>query len=257
MTAPILVTGGTGMLGTRVVQRLAERGSQVRALSRQARASGENVEYVAGDLAKGTGLDEAVAGVDVIVHCASAQRGDVEATRNLVTAAAAGGRRPHLVFISIVGVEGVPFGYFKAKLAAERVVEGSGLPWTILRATQFYDFILSGAKSLTRFPIVPVPKEFRCQAIDVQEVAARLVQLALSPPAGRVPDIGGPEQSSWEAMIRQYLRATHRRRLVVRLPLPGTRSIRAGGLTVSGQSADADGTAGRLTWEQFLAGKLA
>ena len=79
MTAPILVTGATGMLGTRVVQRLAERGSQVRVLSRRARASGENVEYVAGDLAKGTGLDEAVAGVDVIVHCASAQRGDATA----------------------------------------------------------------------------------------------------------------------------------------------------------------------------------
>jgi uncharacterized protein YbjT (DUF2867 family) len=211
------------------------------------------VEYVAGDLATGAGLDAALAGIDVIIHCASASKGDAEVARNLVRAATATGRRPHLVFISIVGVDGVRFGYFQTKLAAEKVVVESGLPWTIQRATQFYDYILNGARSLTRFPVVPVPRDFRVQAIDVAEVADRLVALALQPPAGRVPDLGGPEVSTWEEMTRQYLRATHRRRLVVPIPLPGTGPIRAGGLTVPERRSDTETTGGRQTWEEFLA----
>lgn len=244
----VLVTGGTGTLGTQVVLRLVERGCRVRVLSRKPPAGAAAVEFVAGDLVAGQGLDRAVAGVDVVVHCASASRGDVEATRNLVRAAAGRSPRPHLVFISIVGVDGVRFGYFRTKLAAERVVVESDVPWSLLRATQFYDFILGGARSMTRFPIVPVPGGFRCQAVDVGEVAARLVDIALGPPAGRVPDIGGPEVSTWADMIRQFLRATRRRRVVVPLPLPGMRAIRSGGLLLSEPGA---GT-GR-TWEEFLA----
>ena len=246
MTTPILVTGGTGTLGRHVVRRLVERGRPVRVLSHRAQLD-IDLDHVAGDLVAGTGLGEAIAGVDVIVHCASANRGDVEATRNLVRAAAAHGRRPHLVFVSIVGVDGVRFGYFRTKLAAEQVVVESGLPWTIQRATQFYDFILNGARSMARLPVVPVPKGFRCQAIDVSEVADRLVELALGPARGRVPDLGGPEVSTWAEMVRQYLRATGRGRPVLELPLPGTGAIRAGGLLVP------DGITGGRTWAQFLA----
>jgi uncharacterized protein YbjT (DUF2867 family) len=102
---------------------------------------------------------------------------------------------------------------------------------------------------MTRLPVVPVPSDFKCQAVDVREVAARLADLAVGPPAGRVPDIGGPEVSTWEAMVRQYLRATGRRRLVVPVPLPGMRAIREGGLLVAGGP---DSAAGRQTWEDFL-----
>jgi len=248
----VLVTGGTGTLGTHVVSGLLERGCHVRVLSRKLRAGGTAAEFVAGDLVTGVGLDRALADVGVIVHCASASRGDVEATRNLVRAAAARSPRPHLVYISIVGVDGVRFGYFRTKLAAERVVVESDVPWSLLRATQFHDYILSGARGMTRFPIVPVPSGFRCQPVEVAEVAGRLVDVALAPPAGRVPDIGGPEVSTWADMIRLYLEATHRRRLVVPLPLPGMRAIRDGGLVLSDRRA---GT-GR-SWKEFLADRLA
>jgi uncharacterized protein YbjT (DUF2867 family) len=248
----VLVTGGTGTLGTQVVRRLLERGCHVRVLSRRPPAAGAAAEFVAGDLVAGVGLDQAVADVDVIIHCASASRCDAEATRNLVRAAAARSPRPHVVPISIVGVGGVRFGYFRTKLAAEQVVVESDLPWSLLRATQFLDFILSGARSMTRFPIVPVPQGFRCQAVDVSEVAGRLVKIALAPPAGRVADIGGPEVSTWADMIRRYLEATHRRRLVVSLPLPGMGAIRDGALLLPDRRA---GT-GR-TWEEFLADRLA
>jgi uncharacterized protein YbjT (DUF2867 family) len=106
---------------------------------------------------------------------------------------------------------------------------------------------------LTRFPIVRVPKDFKVQAIDVREVADRLVDLALKPPAGRVSDIGGPEVSTRADMIRQYLRITRKRRLLVPILLPGTRAIRAGGLLLSEQPADKEQKAPRLTWEEFLA----
>jgi uncharacterized protein YbjT (DUF2867 family) len=224
----------------------------VRVLSRKQRAGSQGVEYVVGDLIAGTGVEEAVAGVAVIVHCASARKGDLDATRNLIKAATAQRRPPHLVYPSIVGVDGIGFGYFKTKLAAERLVADSGLPWTLQRSTQFYDFVLSGAKRTARLPIVLAPKGFLCQPIDPVEVADRLVGLALGPPSGRVPDIGGPEVSTWAEMVRQYLRAVGRRRPVVQVRLPGTRAIRAGGLLVK-QPA---GKLGVHTWQQFLAEKL-
>jgi uncharacterized protein YbjT (DUF2867 family) len=249
---PVLVTGGTGTLGTHVVQGLREHGRQVRVLSRKQRASSEGVRYVVGDLATGAGVEDAVAGADVIIHCASDRKGDVEATRTLVKAATAQGKRPHLVYISIVGADGIRFSYFKAKLAAEKVIAGSSLPWTVQRATQFYDFVLSGAASMARFPIVAAPKDFICQPIDPADVAHQLVQLALGPPSGRVPDIGGPEVSTWADMIRQYLHAAGRRRLVVEVRMPGTGAIRAGGLLVKDPAAKP----GVTTWQVFLASKL-
>jgi uncharacterized protein YbjT (DUF2867 family) len=241
----MLITGGTGRLGANVVRGLGERGCQVRVLSRKQRAGIEGVEYVVGDLATGTGVQEAVAGVEVIVHCASAKKGDVDATRNLIKAATAQRRLPHLVYISIVGADGIPFGYFKTKLAAEKLVADSGLPWTLQRSTQFYDFVLSGAKSTARFPIVLAPKDFLCQPIDPVEVADTLVDLALGPPSGRVPDIGGPDVSTWAEMVRQYLRAIGRRRPVVQVRMPGTRAIRAGGLLVK----EPAGEPGVHTWQ--------
>ena len=103
----------------------------MRVLSRKQRAGIQGVDYVVGDPATGTRVAEAVAGVEAIVHCASAKRGDVDATRNLIKAATAHRRPPDLVYISIMGVEGISFGYFKTKLVAEQLVVDSGLPWTL------------------------------------------------------------------------------------------------------------------------------
>jgi uncharacterized protein YbjT (DUF2867 family) len=252
----ILVTGGTGTLGTHVVQRLRERGCRLRVLSRKRRAGSSGVECLVGDLARGIGIGEAVAGADVIVHCASASKGDAGATRNLVKAAKAQKPSPHLVYISIAGVSGIRFGYFQAKLAAEKIVTDSGLPWTLQRATQFYDYLFGGAQSLTRLPIVPVPKDFRVQPIDPVEVANKLADLAIGPPSGRMPDIGGPEVSTWAEMTRQYLTATKRRRPVVEVWLPMMREIRAGALLVSAEAGGASKSYGKTTWNEFLQRRL-
>ena len=103
------------------------------------------------------------------MHCATSSSGDVQATHNLVRAAAQTGS-PHLVYVSIVGIDRIPaWGYVKAKLHCERIVADSGLPWTILRVTQFYEYLLSGLQKLARLPLVPAG--FLVQPIDPDEVA--------------------------------------------------------------------------------------
>src|SRR5205814_4804812 len=156
----------------------------------------------------------------------------------LVRAAARAGTR-HLVYISVVGADRVPvvsgtdramFGYFASKLAAERVVADSGLPWTTLRATQFHDLILMVAQQMAKLPVIPVPAGCRFQPIDAGEVADRLVELALGTPAGLVPDLAGPRVYKMAELLRGYLRASHRQRPIVPLWLPGraARALRAG-----------------------------
>ena len=148
-------------------------------LTRHSRQATDGIQFLTGDLRAGEGVDAAVAGVAAIVHCATSTKGDGEATSHLVQAAARAGS-PHLVYVSIVGVDHLPsWGYPKAKLQAERVVADFGLPWTILRATQFYDYVLAGLQRMARLPVVPVPAGFLVQPIDPDEVAARLVELTL------------------------------------------------------------------------------
>ena len=241
---PILVTGGTGTLGRVLVGQLTAAGHQVRVLSRKPAGT---PGHFTGDLSTGAGLAEAVAGTDVIVHCASDPRHwpvDIDGTRRLVEAARAAGA-PHLVYVSIVGVDRIPYGYYKAKLAAERVVEESGLPWTILRATQFHNLIAALAKVLTKSPVVPVPKGLSFQPCDIHEVAARLVELATAPATGRAPDFGGPEIRTAEELVKRY-----RHRPIVSVPLPGKvfRALR------SGANLAPDRRSGRITFEDFLSG---
>jgi uncharacterized protein YbjT (DUF2867 family) len=260
MTSPVLVTGGTGTLGRLVVPLLRDAGCDVRVLSRHSHQSKDGIEFVTGDLATGEGIDAAVQGAQIIVHLAGSNKGDEHTTRNLVQAASRA-EVQHLVYISVVGTDRVPvtgavdramFGYFASKRAAERVVIDSGLPWTALRATQFYDLFLMVARQLTKLPVVPVAAGFRFQPIDTGEVAARLVQLALAEPAGLVPDIAGPQVYEMAELLRVYLRVRGQHRLFVPVRLPGkaARAVRAGAILAPDQAV------GRRTWEEFLSDRL-
>ena len=200
VASPVLVTGGTGTLGRLVVARLQETGQSVRVLSRHPHGSVDGVEFVVGDLATGEGVPAAVAGAHTVVHCAGTPKRDAEQARTLVRAASRAGVR-HLVNISVVGADRIPvlsridralFGYYAAKWEAEQIVANSGVPWTTLRATQFHDLILTVARALSKLPVVPVFAGVRFQPVDAGEVAQRLVELALDPPAGLVPDLAGP-----------------------------------------------------------------
>ena len=255
--APILVTGGTGTLGRHVVERLRSTGHDVRILTRQSRRGEAGVQYVSGDLITGAGVDAAVAGVETIVHCAGTAKGNEEETRNLVRAAGKAGS-PHLVYISVVGTREIPlagaldramFGYFGSKLAAERLVESSGLPWTILRATQFHDLVTMVVEKMARLPVVPVPAGIRFQPVDAGEVADRLVELALGEPSGRVPDMGGPRVYLMADMVRAFQHSQGIRRPLLGMRLPGSaaRAFR-NGVNLAPHRA-----VGRRSWEDFMA----
>jgi uncharacterized protein YbjT (DUF2867 family) len=260
MTSPILLTGGTGTLGRLLVPLLRETGATVRILSRTAHEPTDGVEYVTGDLATGEGIDAALTGVETILHCAGSAKGDEEKARTLVRAAEAAGIR-HLVNISVVGADRVPvrsaidramFGYFAAQLAAERVIAESGVPWTTLRATQFHDFVLMTARQATKLPVAMSFAGVRFQPVDAGEVAERLVELTLDAPAGLVPDLAGPQVHDMKYLLRSYLQAAHKRRLIVPVRPPGA----AGKAFRAGANLAPERAVGRRTWEQFLAERV-
>src|SRR5438309_6600214 len=259
-SGPILVTGGTGTVGQRLVPLLREAGCEVRVLSRRSQEAADGIEFVRGDLNTGDGIEAAVAGAPTIVHLAGSQKGDGDRARNLVAAASTAGVR-HLVYISVVGVDRIPvvsgidramFGYFASKLAAEHIVTDSGLPWTILRATQFHDLLLTFAQALAKLPVVPTFGGFRYQPVDADDVAARLVQLTLGEPAGLVPDLGGPRVYTFADLLRSYLCANDQRRLIMPVWLPG----QAARTHRDGANLTPDHADGTRTWEEFLADRV-
>ncbi len=241
----ILVTGGTGTLGRLVAERLRADGHEVRVLSRHAQP------YAVDLIQGGSGLDAAVAGVDTIVHCASTPRGgDEKAAAHLIAAARRAGV-PHLVYISIVGVDVVPLGYYKTKYAVEKLVEESGLGWTILRATQFHDLLVQVFEAMSKLPVLLLPAGVSDQPVEVAEVADRLAELASGEPAGRVEDLGGPQVRAFPDLARAWLRATGRRRRLVTVPIPGraVRGFRSGGHLTPGNAV------GKGTFEEYLAAR--
>ena len=252
MTSPILVTGGTGTLGRPVVALLREVGREVRVLSRHEGAAEPGVAYVVCDLRAGDGLDAALVGVDTVVHLADGTKGDDAATARLVAAARRAGVG-HLVYISVVGADTVPVGWLRMKLAAEKAVAESGIPFTILRAAQFHDLVLTVARKMAKLPVVPSPGGLRFQPVDAADVAARLVELTLAGPSGLAADIAGPKVYPLADLTRSYLRASgkHRPMVPVRIPGKAGKAYRAGeNLTLSGASV------GTRTWEEFLAERV-
>ena len=240
----IAVAGGTGLVGTRTVAALRAAGHDPVPLARS----------LGVDLATRAGLDAALVGADAVVDVSnmvtlSGRRATAffeAATGNLVDAAGRAGVR-HLVTLSIVGVDRMPVGYYRAKLHQEEIALAGGVPATVLRATQFHQFaeqFLAG-----RAPVALVPRML-VQPVAAVEVAGELVRLAQGPAQGRAPDLAGPQQERLVDMVRRLRDARGARRRVVGLWAPvAAARLAAGGALLP----DTPGPRGHQTYAEWVA----
>ncbi len=250
----VLVTGGTGNLGQEVLAHLATRHFKLSLLSSRAdKPVNKDVTLFKGDLAANTGLSPAVRDADYVIHCASNplnhQETDIGGTQNLLDAIDRKITR-QLIYISIVGVDRSNYPYYRAKLAAENLIARSGIPYTILRATQFHSFILylirifSGSKPGR---ILRIPAGMNFQPVEITEVALQLTD-SLGKPGGLLPDFGGPEILSFEEMARNYSAITG----IECLKGPSTPIGELYDLFCSGINLCPENRKGRITWKDYL-----
>ena len=250
----VLVTGGAGALGSKVVPRLAARGHAVRVMTHSSRRV-VGADSIPGDLLTGEGLEAAVMGAECIVHLATSptkdtEKVDVEGTARLVDLARHTGVT-HLVYLSVAGVDRLPeYRYYQHKLGAERIVGESGVPWTIVRATQFYGFIDSLLRRAASYPVMVVPKGFQTQPIEIGEVANRVVEVVGRGPHQMIPEMGGPEVFTADQLAASWRAANNVHRPLLSLSLPGRMAskFKAGAITCP------EHRAGHITWAQWLAG---
>jgi len=210
----IVVIGGTGLIGSKTVAILRQGGHEVVAASPN---SGVNT-------ITGEGVKEAVAGAQVVIDLANSPSFEDTAVleffetagRNLLPAETAAGIRHH-VALSIVAIDRTDNGYFRAKLAQEKLIEASGIPYTIIRATQFMEFLRGIADSSADGNTVKLPP-ILFQPIAADDVAAIVADVALAAPRGGIVEIAGPERAPFNEIVARYLKAVGDPRQVVRDP---------------------------------------
>lgn len=218
----MVVTGGNGGLGSELVAQLRSGGAEVVPASRR----------TGFDLATGVGVADMLADADVIVHAATNlrfRRVDLNGTRRMVQVLTDAGRRPHVIYVSIVGCDLNPYPYYRAKHACEIVLRKSGLPVTVVRATQFHTLIAALA-GVARWPLAIVPPNAAAQPADRRWVAQQLADIVLGPvPDGyrRAADLAGPEVITVPEAVRLVCQH-HGRRIPRLISLPA-----AGGMLAS------------------------
>lgn len=245
----IVVAGGTGLVGSQVVARLRDAGHDVTSLSRR-----EGVDLITGD-----GLDAALTGADTVIDCSNvdtlskpkAVEFFTTVARNIGTAASKAGVS-HIVVLSIVGVDRIPFGYYEGKFAQEQEYRRNGVPVTILRATQFFEFAETNlARVPGPFAVIP---RMLSQPIASSEVTSVLIELATaSAPksaAESIVELAGPEQHQLVDLARRVSKARRMRKLVIPVTLPGAagRPMATGALRPEGN----DYRRGTITFDEWL-----
>lgn len=259
-TGKVLVLGGSGHLGVDIVARLLAAGRPVRVLSRQA-GNDERVEWMRGDLATGDGVEEAFHGVSQVIHAATnspiARRGaprlvdffnsptdvDIEGTRRALAVAHRNGV-DHFLFVSIVGLEDSKLPYSRVKLAGEHLVRQAPVSWSVVRSTPFFYLIARMFDRMHKWPVWALP-EAPFQPVDTRDAADHIVDCLHQSTRGVLPEIGGPETTSYADMARAHMAARHLSKRVFSFGLP-ERWARQAGIVCT------NGAHGVRSWEAWL-----
>ncbi len=232
----IAIVGGTGTVGAEATRALAERGHAVRVLSRHA------PEYPV-DLTTGDGLQRALAGVDVVIDAAQGSRKVlVEGAERLSAAEVAAGVKHH-IGVSIIGIDRVGGPYYTAKLEQEAEIARSGVPWTIVRATQFHTLLARAFATSAKLGLLP-SAGFPLQPVDPAEVGCALADTAETEPSLDITQFAGPEVLSARELAHRWRTCTGSH--AVPVPVPATRALRDGGLT------NPQAWRGRVTFDDWL-----
>ncbi|MBB4374791.1 uncharacterized protein YbjT (DUF2867 family) [Bradyrhizobium sp. cir1] len=255
-----LVTGGTGHLGRDIVDRLVRNGRRVRVFARAPRTRSD-VEWAIGDLATGAGLRDALHDVDTVINAATwspiARRGgirpidfftspsavDVEGTERLLSLSGESGVQ-HFLHVSIVGLDEATLPYARVKLAGERLVRASVLPWSVVRAMPFYYLLDKLLAGLGWLPVWPVPTT-RFNPVDTSDVANHVVACTVDGMRGERVEIGGPEDLRLVSLARRYQDARGWHQKILPMNLSDAR-VRGMGFVVS------QGVRGQLSWADWL-----
>lgn len=240
----IAVVGGTGMLGRRISAELLRRGHDVRVLSRSSSAHQVNLET-------GEGLEAALEGCNALINASNASANArsilIDGTNRLLAAGKRAGIDHHLC-VSIVGCERVPMGYFGIKAEQELAVEQSDVPWTIVRATQFHEYIAGMFEQAARWRILPL-LNFPIQTVAAHEVAHAIADAIEAKPRHSRIEIAGPEIINAKQVARTWASVLGRRVIGLPIYLPGHlgRQLRSGAAT-----AKYPNVSGQVTFETWL-----
>ena len=243
----IVVIGGTGLIGSKLVNKLREHGHEAVAASPN---SGVNT-------LTGEGLAEALKGASVVVDVSNSPSWEDAAvlnffetsTRNLLAAEAAAGVKHH-VALSVVGTERLlESGYFRAKIAQEKLIKASSIPYSIVRATQFFEFVKGIADFSTKDNEVHLPTAL-IQPMAADDVAAAIGRVAVGPPVNGIVEVGGPEQFHLDELIRRGLAARKDPRKVVADPQAKYYGVKLDDKTLVPET---NARLGQIRFDQWLA----
>ncbi len=246
----ILVTGCTGRLGTALLQHLQESDYRVKITSRRKPEYDGTFAWVYSDLLTGEGVDEAVQDVEIVIHAATSPNQytkeiEINGFRNLLKKL---NKVKHFIYPSIVGIDYIPMKYFQYKLEAEQLLENSSIPYTIVRATQFHDYVEAMFLSKTYFNRYFIPGKIPFQSCAVEDYARHLIAFLDKDPQGRADDFAGPEIMTLKEMAELKIKVYRENNKIVSFALPGNlyKTFR------EGRGTNPERKLGKITFEQYL-----
>jgi uncharacterized protein YbjT (DUF2867 family) len=246
----ILVTGSSGHLGTVLLKTLSNSDYEVKLTSRRKPSFSQNFEWVYSDFMTGEGLDEAVKDVDVIIHTATSpmkntKEIDVTGLEILLSKVQ---HIKHFIYPSIVGIDEIPFSYYRYKYEAEKLLNNHSIPYTIVRAAQFHSFVHNLFLSKPLFHRYFVPGKMKFQSVDTGEFANHLLDFIDKGPQGRVDDFCGPEIMTLREMAEQKIKINNESNQVMSIPLAGKlyKSL------IQGKNTNESRKKGLVTFAEFL-----